>query len=99
LPLIVLACSLKYLDNSSSIAPPPTTIFYAFKALLTIIIASFNDLSASAINYSAPPLKIIVAVFVFGHSLNMLYLSAPICFSSNSAQYPNTSGPSPATVV
>jgi len=90
-PLMLLACSLKYLDNSNSIAPAPTTIFYAFKALLTIIIASFNDLSASAMNYSAPPLKIIVAVLVVGHPLNKLYLSAPIYFSSNSPQKPRFS--------
>jgi hypothetical protein len=32
-----------------------------FMALLTIIIESFKDLSASLMNYSAPPLKIMVA--------------------------------------
>jgi len=50
-------------------------------------------------NYSAPPLKIIVAVLVFLHSLNKLYLSAPIYFSSNSPQNPNTSTVNPCTVV
>jgi hypothetical protein len=37
----------------------------AFIALLTIIMESFNDRSASLMNYSAPPLKIIVADCVY----------------------------------
>lgn len=57
-----LAYYLKYLDNSNSMAPPPATTVEYFMALLTIMIASFNDLSASLMNYSAPPLKIMVAV-------------------------------------
>jgi len=60
--IFYLACYLRNLDNSSSIAPPPATTVEYFMALLTIIIASFNDLSASEMNYSAPPLKIIVAL-------------------------------------
>lgn len=59
-------------------APPPATIFYALQHLLTIMIASFNDLSASETNYSAPPLRIIVAVLPLGQFLNKLNLSAPI---------------------
>lgn len=46
-PLIYLAWCLKYLDNSNSIAPPPATILLALKHLLTIMIASLSDLSAS----------------------------------------------------
>jgi len=60
-PGVYLASILNYLDNSISIAPPPATILFAFIALLTIIMESFNDLSASYINYSAPPLNINVA--------------------------------------
>lgn len=60
-PVVSLALCLKYLEISNSIAPPPATISVVFMALLTIIIESFNDLSASFINCSAPPLKIIVA--------------------------------------
>ena len=45
-------------------APPPATMLENFIALLTTIIESFNDLSASLINYSAPPLKTIVAVLL-----------------------------------
>jgi len=59
--------------------------------LLTIIIESFNDLSASCINYSAPPLNRIVADKDFGQSLKILYLSAPIYISSNLAQVPKDS--------
>jgi hypothetical protein len=59
--------------------------------LLTIIIASFNDLSASLRNYSAPPLKIIVAVLLFGQPVNKLYLVPPILFSSNNSQIPKFS--------
>lgn len=66
-PEIVLAWCLKYLDNSSSIAPPPGTMDENFMALLTIIIASLRDLSASWMNYSAPPLRTIVEVLDLGH--------------------------------
>ena len=62
-------------------APPPGTMEAAFEALLTTMIASFNDLSASSINCSAPPLIIIVAVLELGHCWNKLNLSAPICAS------------------
>jgi hypothetical protein len=48
LPLIVLKYSLKNLESSISIAPPPATTAYALIALLTIIIASLSDLSASS---------------------------------------------------
>lgn len=72
-------------------APPPGTIFYVFITLLTIIIASFKDLSASLMNYSAPPLTIIVAVFDFGQSVKKLNLSAPIYFSSKTPQVPSIS--------
>ena len=47
LPSFSLECYLNYLESSSSIAPAPGTIASAFIALLTIIIASFKDLSAS----------------------------------------------------
>lgn len=60
--MLDLACYLRYLDNSNSMAPPPATTVEYFIALLTIIMASFSDLSASEINYSAPPLKMIVAL-------------------------------------
>lgn len=44
---LLLAWYLKYLEISISIAPPPGTTDEYFIALLTIIIASFKDLSAS----------------------------------------------------
>lgn len=58
-------------------APPPATILLALMALLTIMIESFKDLSASWMNYSAPPLKIMVALCELWPSLKRLYLSAP----------------------
>lgn len=51
-------------ESSISMAPPPATTLLVLKHLLTIIIASFNDLSASLMNCSAPPLKMIVADLV-----------------------------------
>lgn len=60
-PSVSLALCLKYLEISNSMAPPPATISVVFMALLTIMIESFKDLSASLMNYSAPPLKIMVA--------------------------------------
>jgi len=44
---MVLAYARNSFESSNSMAPPPATIDLNFKALLTIIIASFNDLSAS----------------------------------------------------
>jgi hypothetical protein len=52
-------------ESSISVAPPPATTLLVLKHLLTIMIASFNDLSASLMNCSAPPLKMIVADLVF----------------------------------
>jgi hypothetical protein len=43
-------------------APPPATIEENFIALLTTIMESFKERSASLMNWSAPPLKMIVAV-------------------------------------
>jgi len=67
--------------------------------LLTIIIASFRDLSASAMNCSAPPLRIMVALLDYGQFLKRLNLSAPIYTSSKSPQVPRTSEVRPLTVV
>lgn len=80
-------------------APPPATILENFIALLTTMIESFKDLSASLINYSAPPLKIMVAVLDAGQPLKRLNLSAPNYFSSNSPQVPKQAGVKPLTVV
>jgi len=46
------------------------------------MIASCKLLSTSAINCSAPPLKIRVQVFVAEQPSKRLNLSPPICFSS-----------------
>jgi hypothetical protein len=46
-------------------------------ALLTIMMASLRDLSASSKYWSAPPLKTMVHDLVWTHSLNKLYLSEP----------------------
>ena len=64
LPDILTACSLSLLESSISVAPPPATTLLVLKHLRTIIIASFRDLSASLMNCSAPPLKMIVADLV-----------------------------------
>jgi hypothetical protein len=53
--------------------------------------ASLRLLSASFKNYSAPPLRIIVAVLLFGHPVKRLYLVPPILFSSNKSQVPKFS--------
>lgn len=98
-PFCFMPYSLKYLEISISIAPPPGTILDAFMHLLTIMMASLSDLSASWINCSAPPLKTMVAVLLLGQSMNMLNLSAPICFSSKAPQVPRTSSVRPLTVV
>lgn len=66
-PWILIAWDFIPLDNYISVAPPPATTLLVLKHLLTIIMASFNDLSASLMNCYAPPLKIIVADFVLGH--------------------------------
>ena len=49
-PSVSLAICLKYLESSNSTAPPPATTYLVFIALLTIMIESFNDLSASLMN-------------------------------------------------
>lgn len=49
-PSVSLAMCLKYLEISNSMAPPPATISLVFMALLTIIIESLRDLSASLMN-------------------------------------------------
>lgn len=67
--------------------------------LLTIIIESLRDLSASAINCSAPPLRIIVTDLADGHSVKILKRSAPICFSSKSPTLPKQSEVIPLHVV
>lgn len=74
LPGISAAFSFNPLDNYIYVAPPPATTLFVLKHLLTIIIASLSDLCAYFMNCSAPPLKIIVADFVLGHSSNKLYL-------------------------
>jgi hypothetical protein len=53
--------------------------------------ASLRLLSASLRNYSAPPLRIIVAVLLLGHPVKRLYLVAPILFSSKTSQVPRFS--------
>jgi len=90
---------LRYLESSNSIAPPPATILVAFIYLLTIIIESLRDLSASAINCSAPPLRTKVQDIAFGHSVKTLKRSAPICLSSKFPTNPRTSEVIPLHVV
>jgi len=60
---------------------------------------SFKDLSASAMNYSAPPLKTIVTDFDAGHSVRRLKRSAPIYFSSKDPHDPRDSDVIPLQVV
>ena len=82
LPLMLLAWWSKCLESSSSVEPAPATILEALMALLTIMIASLRDLSASWTNCSAPPLITRVAVLLYGkrliswHSQKKLYLRA-----------------------
>lgn len=99
LPEISTAYSFNPFDNYISVAPPPATTLFVLKHLLTIMIASFNDLSASLMNCSAPPLKMIVADFEWGQSSNKLYLSAPICFYWKLPHVPKTSDVTLFTVV
>ena len=98
-PLIFLKYSLKYLESSISMAPPPATTAYALIALLTIMIASFSDLSASSMYWSAPPLNTMVHDFVPTHLVKRLNLSEPSWTSSKSPQVPRTSSPRPLVVV
>jgi len=62
----------------TSQAPPPATIWLFLIARLTIIMASCNERSTSAINCSAPPRRIRVQVFATGQPSKRLYLSPPI---------------------
>jgi hypothetical protein len=64
LPEISTANYLSPFESSIYVAPPPATTLLVLKHLLTIIIASFKDLSAYLINCSAPPLRMIVADLV-----------------------------------
>lgn len=80
-------------------APPPATIELNFMARLTTIIESLRDLSASLMNWSAPPLKIIVAVLDYGQSLKVLKRSEPNWISSKTPQVPKTAAVNPLTVV
>lgn len=98
-PEISTACYLRPFESSISVAPPPATTLLVLKHLLTIMIASFNDLSASLMNCWAPPLRMIVADLVWGHSSKRLYLSAPICFYWKLPQVPKTSELTLLTVV
>lgn len=63
-PEIYTAYYLRPFESYISVAPPPATTLLVLKHLLTIMIASLRDLSASLMNCSAPPLKMIVADFV-----------------------------------
>lgn len=65
LPEIQTAYYLSPLESSIYVAPPPATTLFVLKHRLTIIIASFKDLSAYLMNCSAPPLRIIVADLVY----------------------------------
>lgn len=49
-------------------------------ALLTIMMASWRDLSVSSMNCSAPPLRIMVQVLAWGQPVNKLYLKKRIRF-------------------
>lgn len=64
LPAMLTACFLRPLESSISVAPPPATTALVLKHRLTIIMASLRDLSASLMNCSAPPRKIMVADLV-----------------------------------
>lgn len=100
LPSMPLACSRRYRETSISIAPPPATTRCMDRTEdLTIMSASWMERSDSSMNCSLPPRRMIVAVLRPVHPLNRLYRSAPICFSSNAAQAPRTSGVRPVTVV
>lgn len=63
---------INYIVNFQTFTPATTASF--FMALLTIMIASWRDLSVSSMNCSAPPLRIMVQVFAWGQPVNKLYL-------------------------
>ncbi len=69
-PEISTACYLRPFESSISVAPPPATTLLVLKHLLTIMIASFSDLSASLMNCWAPPLRMIVADLVWHKIIN-----------------------------
>ena len=66
--------AIRYLLNSSSMAPPPATTASFLIARLTIMMASWRDRSVSSMNCSAPPRNIIVQVWAWGQPVNKLYL-------------------------
>jgi len=77
LPMIDLRCSLKCLESSISMAPPPATTAWVLIALLTIIIASLRDLCASSMYWEAPPLMTMVQALFPVQPVNILNLSDP----------------------
>mmetsp|Transcript_18697 Transcript_18697/g.20876 ORF Transcript_18697/g.20876 Transcript_18697/m.20876 type:complete len:210 (-) Transcript_18697:45-674(-) len=99
LPWIVREYSRRYLLTSISIAPPPATIEECLRALLTTMMASWIDLSISAMNCSPPPRRMIVAVVALEQPLKKLKRSPPTWFSSKRAQLPRISSPRSFTVV
>mmetsp|Transcript_45718 Transcript_45718/g.74573 ORF Transcript_45718/g.74573 Transcript_45718/m.74573 type:complete len:229 (+) Transcript_45718:458-1144(+) len=92
LPCMLRLYSRRYRLSSISIAPPPGTTALYLRALLTTMIASCRERSASSINCSAPPLRITVADLASGHPVKRLYRSEPICLSSNTSHVPSTLG-------
>jgi hypothetical protein len=55
---------LRILDNSISMEPAPPMMLLDFMALLTIMMESLRERSASWMNYSAPPRRMMVADYV-----------------------------------
>lgn len=65
-----------YIVEFQTFTPATTASF--FMALLTIMMASWRDLSVSSMNCSAPPLRIMVQVLAWGQPVNKLYLKKRI---------------------
>mmetsp|Transcript_9717 Transcript_9717/g.16119 ORF Transcript_9717/g.16119 Transcript_9717/m.16119 type:complete len:207 (-) Transcript_9717:108-728(-) len=66
LPRIVMECSRRTFDSSSSMAPPPATTERLAMQRFTIMIASWTDRSVSSRNCSPPPRSKMVAVLARG---------------------------------
>lgn len=98
-PSIVLRCSLRCLESSISMAPPPATTASDLNVLLTTMIASLRDLWVSSRYWPAPPRRTMVLDFVLSHLVNMLNLSFPSWTSSNYPHDPRTSFNNPFPTV
>lgn len=94
-----LAKSSRNIDKATSTAPPPATILFDSRTLLTTQRASWMLLSISSIKKSLAPLIIIVYALVYFIPLKNIYSQSPTLSSYTLSHYPRfdasyTSSPS-----